>query len=99
MTRKREGESKLCIGCSKSKRLTEFSPDKDRHDGRAGLCRLCNRDRGRIYRKLHGSGAAPTPEALHRLVDFYGYRPKEPDLLHDFTPEETAERKRRKKAA
>lgn len=43
--------TKLCRGCGLSKALTEFQRNRASRDGRQSLCKPCNTDRLRAYRR------------------------------------------------
>lgn len=68
-------EVKVCRMCQKAKPRADYTASQ--WVRRSGPCRDCVKLQARKYGRRE-------PIGLHTLVDAYGYRPKEPDLLHEW---------------
>ena len=43
-------KTKICCRCNIEKNMSEFNNSKRNKDGKSGICKLCNNNRGKKYR-------------------------------------------------
>jgi len=66
--------SKICLGCTESKLLTEFIKDKRNKSGRGPRCRSCEGTRQEVWRSAN-------PERVNKALK--KYRDNNKDKLHN----------------